>query len=59
MKLIKSVFIGGVSCGNHFAATCPLCPEGNGAGWCNGDCEWNSRDEYCNSKLNSIPTRQG
>ena len=29
-----------VSCGNHQAATCSECPQGNGAAWCNGDCEW-------------------
>ena len=29
-----------VSCGNHQAATCAECPQGNGAGWCNGDCTW-------------------
>jgi len=29
-----------VSCGSHRAATCIQCPEGNGASWCNGDCEW-------------------
>ena len=29
-----------VSCGGHYAATCADCPEGNGAAWCNGECEW-------------------
>jgi len=31
---------GAVSCGGHSAATCELCPQGNGAAWCNGDCRW-------------------
>ena len=31
---------GEVSCGGHFAKNCPDCPQGNGAGWCNGDCFW-------------------
>ena len=34
-KLVSSV-----SCGNHSAATCELCPMGHGADWCNGDCVW-------------------
>jgi len=29
-----------VDCGGHFAKTCALCPAGNGATWCNGDCAW-------------------
>ena len=29
-----------VSCGNHNAASCSECPQGHGAGWCNGDCVW-------------------
>ena len=29
-----------VSCGNHGAQSCADCPQGNGAGWCNGDCVW-------------------
>ena len=29
-----------VSCGNHRAATCPDCPQGNGQSWCNGECAW-------------------
>lgn len=29
-----------VSCGGHRAASCKDCPQGNGAGWCNGDCFW-------------------
>ena len=31
-----------VSCGGHFAPTCADCPQGNGAGWCNGDCIWST-----------------
>jgi len=29
-----------VSCGNHDATSCADCPQGHGAGWCNGECEW-------------------
>jgi hypothetical protein len=29
-----------VSCGAHSADSCHNCAEGNGASWCNGDCEW-------------------
>jgi len=29
-----------VKCGGHQAASCLLCPHGNGALWCNGDCMW-------------------
>merc|ERR1712008_287847 len=29
-----------VKCGSHNANTCAACPEGNGASWCNGDCQW-------------------
>ena len=40
MKLIKDVFIGSVSCGKHKANTCADCPQGKGANWCHGDCQW-------------------
>ena len=39
-----------VSCGNHFASSCSECPQGNGASWCNGVCEWNSMDSQCEPK---------
>ena len=29
-----------VSCGNHRAKSCAGCPQGNGATWCSGDCQW-------------------
>jgi len=29
-----------VVCGGHRAKTCRKCPQGNGAGWCHGDCSW-------------------
>lgn len=29
-----------VSCGNHKAANCDLCPQGHGKDYCNGDCSW-------------------
>ena len=31
---------GKVSCGQHIAESCIVCPQGNGASWCNGDCHW-------------------
>ncbi len=39
-----------VSCGGHSAATCALCPQGNGAAWCNGDCVWNYADFSCQER---------
>jgi len=31
-----------VNCGSHYSndGTCGGCPQGYGAAWCNGDCEW-------------------
>lgn len=45
-----------VSCGGHFAKSCGLCPQGNGAGWCNGQCEWSTASNECiaGSKLAHI-----
>ena len=40
MRIIKSVFLDSVSCGNHRASACADCPQGKGADWCNGDCQW-------------------
>ena len=31
-----------VSCGGHSAPNCAECPQGNGRGWCNGECIWKS-----------------
>ena len=42
-----------VSCGNHNAPSCQDCPEGNGAGWCNGDCKWS--DNLCVSRYTGVP----
>ena len=39
-----------VSCGRHTATSCQSCPQGNGRGWCNGDCTWNARQNVCVSK---------
>eukprot|EP00929_Paragymnodinium_shiwhaense_P099265 TRINITY_DN60861_c0_g1_i1.p1 TRINITY_DN60861_c0_g1~~TRINITY_DN60861_c0_g1_i1.p1 ORF type:complete len:719 (-),score=118.62 TRINITY_DN60861_c0_g1_i1:821-2908(-) len=33
-----------VTCGNHRAATCAGCPQGQGASWCNVDCAWVAED---------------
>ncbi len=39
-----------VSCGGHTAFTCDLCPQGNGAAWCNGDCLWNYANYSCQER---------
>ena len=36
-----------VSCGNHKAATCSDCPQGNGPSWCNGECFWDRVGGEC------------
>lgn len=41
-----------VSCGGHFASTCDDCPQGNGAAWCNGDCQW--ENNQCTAKPQKI-----
>jgi len=44
-----------VSCGSHEASTCAECPQGNGAGWCNGDCEWsNVNGGVCLRKISHV-----
>ena len=44
-----------VSCGNHNAATCLDCPQGNGASGCNGDCSWDPETSTCVEKgINTI-----
>ena len=48
--IIKSVISVLVNCGNHYAANCLECPQGNGEYWCNGVCEWNSGAEQCELK---------
>ena len=52
-----------VNCGGHFAESCASCPQGNGAVWCNGDCNWVSGqcmdenypigDGYCDDATNT------
>ena len=39
-----------VNCGGHYATFCHECPNGNGASWCNGDCEWNPTLNECQIK---------
>ena len=46
-----------VLCGGHSAPSCDQCPQGNGAGWCNGECQWENADGgKCvrNSKLDHL-----
>ena len=33
------------------AANCRLCPQGNGAAWCNGDCAWNFHSSQCDEPV--------
>ena len=40
-----------VSCGTHRALTCPECPEGHGASWCNGQCLWSNQTQTCQGML--------
>ena len=40
-----------VNCGNHRAASCYECPQGNGASWCNGECEWDGQTCLSKSKF--------
>merc|ERR1719221_1467132 len=41
-----------VSCGNHNAASCAECTQGNGESWCNGDCSW--RDGSCQAPATTM-----
>lgn len=43
-----------VVCGGHKAASCSECPQGHGAGWCNGECEWKDGGCVRSSKLAHI-----
>lgn len=43
-----------VRCGGHTAPSCDQCPQGNGAGWCNGECEWVSGQCVRSTKLDHI-----
>jgi len=38
-----------VSCGNHRAANCDDCPQGNSEAWCNGECAWCESSQKCHS----------
>jgi polypeptide N-acetylgalactosaminyltransferase len=39
-----------VSCGQHRAKSCDLCPKGHGKHWCNGDCVWCGLNDNCISQ---------
>jgi len=43
-----------VLCGGHNAESCDLCPQGNGASWCNGECEWLNDECVRSSKLSHL-----
>ena len=44
-----------INCGEHKAATCNECPQGNGANWCNGECKWNGLTSTCLPKNGEYP----
>ena len=52
MNFTYFLFFALVNCGNHKATSCTDCPEGNGAVWCNGDCQW--VNGQCQSKWGSL-----
>jgi len=39
-----------VHCGNHEADSCRECPQGQGASWCNGECNWCPLNNACMSR---------
>ncbi|KAL7534246.1 hypothetical protein ACHAXR_006485, partial [Thalassiosira sp. AJA248-18] len=43
-----------VVCGGHKAPSCDQCPQGNGASWCNGECEWRNGECTRSSKLEHL-----
>lgn len=43
-----------VVCGGHKAPSCDQCPQGHGASWCNGECEWRGGTCARSSKLEHI-----
>ena len=45
-----------MSCGQHTAPTCADCPQGNGAGWCNGACTWDHSQGICKVVATAAPT---
>ena len=45
--LRKNATATSVSCGQHIAASCKMCPQGNGEAWCHGDCAWNQERSEC------------
>ena len=59
VTFLMSPAIAALSCGAHYAGSCADCSQGNGAFWCNGDCQW--IDSQCVEKsirglhLNTTP----
>jgi hypothetical protein len=45
-----------VLCGNHYAPSCYDCPQGNGAGWCNGVCSWDYSLNECTAPTATTAT---
>jgi hypothetical protein len=45
-----------VSCGQHKAKSCNLCPQGHGKDWCNGDCVWCGLNDTASLRMN-MPRR--
>eukprot|EP00931_Biecheleriopsis_adriatica_P056758 TRINITY_DN33659_c0_g1_i2.p1 TRINITY_DN33659_c0_g1~~TRINITY_DN33659_c0_g1_i2.p1 ORF type:complete len:386 (+),score=62.55 TRINITY_DN33659_c0_g1_i2:101-1258(+) len=47
LTLSLEAAVGDVKCGNHRAANCQACPQGNGEAWCHGDCHWDWNRGSC------------
>jgi hypothetical protein len=45
-----------ISCGQHRAKSCNLCPQGHGKDWCNGDCVWCALNDNCISQAEYVKT---
>ena len=52
-------FTRNVNCGRHTASSCSGCPQGNGKGWCNGECNWNEISSACVKKGKRISRNNG
>ena len=57
-----------VRCGRHHAKSCAGCPQGNGATWCNNDCQWvgmkciykeSDRDDHLDRYIYFNPGKRG
>jgi len=49
----------GVSCGEHRATSCSVCPRSHGLVWCRGDCVWFEDECIEMSRLAHVEVRSG